>query len=228
MTALTATSSTNHLNRRATRTTISLCLLAAGIALPTIGCSSTSTRSGSGPNINEIDPAMAYARQRHADALEHYNTASALHLEDKPDEALAEYRKALELDDKLFAAWNNMGQLLMAQGNNNDAKMAYQIASGLEPTDPRPEYNIGIIYQRLGWANESYEHFETALARDANYLPALHGLIRSAEMLGTGNPEIMNYIRTAQLRETDDQWQKYLSTQFYRVQALIDLSLIHI
>ncbi len=221
MTATTPTTSTHHLNGRATRTTLALCLLAAGVVLPTIGCSSSSTRSGSN-NINEIDPAMAYARQRHVDALEHYNTASQLHLDDKPDEALAEYRIALELDNKLFAAWNNMGQLLMAEGNNQQAMNAYQIASGLEPTDPRPEYNIGIIYQKLGWAKDSYEHFEMAIARDANYLPALHGVIRSAEMLGIGDAKILNYIRNAQLRETDDQWREYLSTQHYRVQALID------
>lgn len=195
------------------------CLLGAMIAIPMWGCASTSTRPDS--RLNEIDPTIAHARQRQQNALEHYNTASDLHLEGKTNEALGEYRKALELNDKLYAAWNNMGQLLMELGNYPDAVAAYQIASGIEPTDPRPEYNIGLVYQRLGWGQDSHEHFKLAIDRDPNYLPALHGIIRSADMLGLGDPEILAYIRNAQLRETDEQWKTYLSSQFYRVQALI-------
>ncbi|MBL4698282.1 MAG: tetratricopeptide repeat protein [Phycisphaerales bacterium] len=183
-----------------------------------VGCSSSGTRDGSSSEAtNEINPSIAFARRQRAEALEHYQKASALHLDDKFDDALSEYRLALELDDKLYAAWNNMGQLLMAEGNYHDAVSAFQIASGIETTDPRPEYNIGIAYQKVGWANDSYTHFKNAIERDPNYVPALRGLIRSAEMLGMGDPQIMDYIRNAQLRETDEQWVAYLSTQYYRV-----------
>ena len=213
-----------HISTRALHKapTLALCVLASLFVIPTVGCSSTSPRSDSGSSINEINPSIAHARRRHAQALEHYNIATALHLDDKHEEALAEYRKAIELDDKVFAAWNNMGQLLMDQNNYADAASAYQIASGLEPTDPRPEFNIGIAYMELGWAKDAYEHFEIALARNEHYLPALHGAIQSASMLGMGNQEIMGYIRAAQLRETDDKRRAYLSTQYYRVQALLD------
>ena len=183
------------------------------------GCSSTSPRSDKG--IGEIDPAISYIQRRKQEALDHYNLASQLHLDEKYDEALAEYRKALELDDKLYAAWNNMGQLLMAQGNYADAVSAYQIASGIETTDPRPEYNIGLAYQKVGWAQDSYTHFEKALQRDPNYIPALRGAIRSAEMLGMGDQTILDYIKNAQLRDTDPKWRDYFSTQRFRVEAYI-------
>jgi len=192
--------------------------LACSGALMT-GCSSTPTRSGDA--LSEIDPAIAYSKRRHAEALEHYQTASALHLDDQTDEALAEYRMAIELDKKLYAAWNNMGQLLMEQGNYADAVSAFKVASGLEPSDPRPQYNMGIAYQRVGWAKDSFEHFVSALERDPNYLPALRGAIRAADMLGAGTEPILGYIKTAQLRETDEEWREYLSTQYYRVQALL-------
>lgn len=200
-----------------------LCILGAMTTLTMTtmlaGCASTSTRSDS--NLNEIDPAIAHARQRQQDALKHYNAASEFHLDGQSEKALSEYRKALELNDKLYAAWNNMGQLLMEQGNYPDAVAAYQIAAELEPTDPRPEYNIGLVYQRLGWGQDAHEHFKLAIDRDPNFLSGLHGIIRSAEMLGLGDPEILAYIRNAQLRETDEQWKDYLNTQYYRVQALI-------
>ena len=114
-----------------------------------------------------------------------------------------------------------MGQLLMEREDYPNAVAAYQIASTLEPTDPRPEYNIGIVYQLLGWGQDSHEHFKLAIDRDPNYLPALHGIIRSSDMLGLGDESILAYIKNAQLRETDEQWKSYLSSQYYRVQALI-------
>lgn len=184
------------------------------------GCSNNQSRSNS-DTLSEMNPAIAYSKRRHAEALQHYQTASALHLDDQPEEALAQYRKALELDNKLYAAWNNMGQLLMEQKNYADAVSAFKVASGLESSDPRPQYNMGIAYQRLGWGKDSFEHFEAALERDSNYLPALRGAIRAADMLGAGTEPILGYIKTAQLRETDDEWRDYLSTQYYRVQALV-------
>jgi len=198
-----------------------LLLGAALVAAPLLGCSSTSTRTPKG-GIEEINPAIAYSQRQRQEALEHYNAASQLHTDGKHVEALGEYRKALELDDQLYAAWNNMGQLLMEQGKNSDAVAAYQIAARLEITDPRPEYNIGLVYQRVGWAKDSYAHFKTAIARDPNYIPALRGLISSAELLGLGDEQILEYIRNAQLRETDVRWRDYFSTQYFRVEAMVN------
>ncbi|MDF1808291.1 MAG: tetratricopeptide repeat protein [Phycisphaerales bacterium] len=198
-----------------------LCAACSLCSLSLVGCSSSSTRTDKGSSIEEINPAIGYVQRRKQEALQHYSIASQFHLDEMHEEALAEYRKALELDDKLYAAWNNMGQLLMAQGNYADAVSAYQIASGIEPTDPRPEYNIGLAYQQVGWAEDSFTHFENALARDANYIPALRGVVRSAEMLGTGDSKILGYIKNAQLRETDEQWREYFSTQKFRVEAYI-------
>lgn len=199
-------------------------LAALVLIIPIQGCASSSTRSKADSKTAhpEIDPTLAYIQNRRSDAIKHYNTASALDLDGKPDEALEEYRRALELDDKLYAAWNNMGRILMSKGNYADAVSAYQIASGIEPTDPRPEFNIGIAYKEVGWAQESFDHFQLAIERDPTYLPALHGVIRSAEMLGLGDEQILEYIRSAQLRETNDQWKAYLSTQYYRVKALLE------
>lgn len=201
----------------ATRTALVASLLLGGTLA---GCSG-STRSDSGA-INEIDPAIAYARRQRAEAREHYTIATKLYNDGKHDEALEEYRKALELDDQLYAAWNNMGQLLMTQNNYADAVNAFQIAASIEPSDPRPLYNIGLAYQRVGWAADAYKSYEQALAREQYYLPAMRGLARSAEMLGSGDRQLLETIKQAQLRETDDQWRDYFRAQYARVETLID------
>ncbi len=201
------------------RAFVALVALCAAMALP--ACSSTSTRSGKGAP-GEIDPAIAYARRQRAEAREHYTIATELAAEGKDDEALAEYRKALELDDHLYAAWNNMGQLLMAKKNYADAVSAFQIAANIEPSDPRPLYNIGLAYQRVGWANDAYLSYEQALNRDPNYLPAMRGLARSAEMLGKGDRKLLEVLKQGMLRETDESWRNYFTAQYERVKNLIE------
>ncbi|MBM92417.1 MAG: hypothetical protein CMJ35_14835 [Phycisphaerae bacterium] len=195
-------------------------LLGLTVTLPLGACSSSSSRNSN--NLNEIDPAIAYRQRQRAEAREHYELATDLAQEGKTEEALQEYRNALELDDKLYAAWNNMGQLLMNERNYADAVAAFQIAAGIEPSDPRPLYNTGLAYQRVGWAADAYASYENALARDPMYIPAMRGLIRSAEMLGTGNIELLEIIKQAQLRERDEQWRDYFRQQRDRVELLLD------
>lgn len=134
------------MNTRITRSMLSVCLIGAGLTLS--ACSSSSPKRDRSSNLEEIDPSMQVLRQNRAKAREHYATATKLYKEGKHDEALEEYRNALELDDQLYAAWNNMGQLLMEQNNYADAVSAFQIAARIEPTDPRPLYNTGLAYQR--------------------------------------------------------------------------------
>ena len=196
------------------------CVAASPIAM--LGCESTSNTRPKTGVLSEIDPALQYSQRQRAQAREHYTIATELHNDGEYEAALAEYRKALELDEQLYAAWNNMGQLLMSQKNYADAVSAFQIASGIEPTDPRPLYNIGLAYQTVGWAKDAYDSYENALQRNANYLPAMRGLARSAEMLGVGDAKLLNVIKQAQLRESDEAWRDYFRAQYSRVENLID------
>ena len=101
---------------------------------------------------------------------------------------------------------------------------AAKIAADLQMDDPRPDYNIGLAYQTIGWGDESYEHFQRSLDRDSNYLPSLRGIVRSAEMMGIGNQQVIEHIRNGQLRETNDQWREYFDRQRFRVEKLIEES----
>lgn len=206
-------------NTRTASLTLALIMIAGAGVLP--ACSTSSARSRSG-NVNEIDPALAYSRRQRELAREHYAKALELSAEGETEAALDEYRNALELDDQLYAAWNNMGQLLMDKGNYADAVAAFQIAAGIEPTDPRPLYNTGLAYQRVGWGNDAYTSYERALSRDPNYLPAMRGLVRSAEMLGSANTKLLQVIKEGQLQERDEQWRDYFRAQHDRVQVLLD------
>ena len=190
------------------------------IAFSSPGCTSTSTRK-SADNAASSSPVEAYSSRRHEDALEHIRKAEALEAGGDDEGAILEYRAALEIKNTMFAAWNNMGHLLMKQSNYADAVSAFQIASRLQPMDPRPEYNIGLAYQRVGWAQDSLVHFELALDRENAYLAALRGYVRSTEMVGQANQQTLDYIRTALLRETQEEWKTYFQRQKFRVESQI-------
>jgi len=193
-----------------------LIVLAAPLLLPAGACS-----WGSGPSRDPGERVQAQTRDR-VRAAELFSEGSRLHERGDTDEALEKYRASIEADDTFFAAWNNLGQLLMARRNYADAVAAFRVAGDLQPSDPRPEYNIGLAYQTIGWGEESYDHFERALERDPNYLPALRGVVRSAEMIGMGTPTVLGHIRNARLRESDERWREYFDRQHFRVQKLIE------
>ncbi len=198
------------------------CATLAGLSVMN-ACSGSSTRDIQA-NTQPSDPVEAYKQRSRTKALELFRQASQLHENGNFDEAIALYRQSIEEDNSIFATWNNMGQLLMQQKNYADAVAAYKIASDLQISDPRPDYNIGLAYQTIGWGEESYTHFQRSLDRDPNYLPSIRGAVRSAEMLGIGDQQVLGFIRNGQLREGDAQWREYFDRQRFRVEKLIEES----
>ncbi len=196
-------------------------LLLASATMLIGGCGST-PKTWSETAKPAGDPVDAYKQRSRAEALDLFRQASVLHQEGEFDKALKKYHESIEKDNTIFAAWNNMGQLLMEQKNYADAVAAYKIASDLQLNDPRPDYNIGLAYQKIGWGEESFTHFERSLERDPNYLPSLRGIVRTAEMIGVGDQTVLQHIRNGQLRENDAQWREYFDRQRFRVEKVID------
>lgn len=138
-------------------------------------------------------------------------------------EAIDLYKQAVGASGDLYAAWNNLGELLMRQENYADAVSAYQVAADLQPQDARPLYNIGVAYVEVGWAEEALEYFKQALDRDPSYLPALRGAVKSAELLRRADDATLDLVRRGLLRETDDRWRVYFERQRFRVERLIEM-----
>lgn len=182
------------------------------------GCSSTPRLDERASTSEQIDQIT----QRRAEAARLAQEAERVG-ETDPDLAITTYRRALALDGSTHNAWNNLGILYMDKGNYADAVGAFQVAADLIPGDPRPLYNIGIAYQRNGWGEEAFRNFSRALERDPSHLPSMRGYVRSAEMTGRADEQVVAVIRNAVMRDTDERWRTYLQRQRYRVEALIEI-----
>lgn len=71
-----------------------------------------------------------------SDAFAHYTLGVVLSMMDRLPEAMAEQRRALELNPYLAAAWGEMGRLLAFEGRSGEAITCSERAIAASPDDP--------------------------------------------------------------------------------------------
>jgi len=88
-------------------------------------------RSGrTGPAIELFEAALDWSPNL---AALHNNLATAYFAEGRLDRAAATYRRAVQLDEKHFGAWFNLGRVLAAMGRTTQARQALLRARTLRP-----------------------------------------------------------------------------------------------
>jgi Flp pilus assembly protein TadD len=83
--------------------------------------------------------------------------------DDDPGQALAWYRKAIAINPRFQPAYNNLGYLLIQQGQINEAVHPLEIAVSLDPDDPDAHSNLGIALDHLKRHGEAIPHHGKAL-----------------------------------------------------------------
>src|SRR4051794_31864838 len=76
-------------------------------------------------------------------AADWYERGSELE-EASPEEAMAAYRRALEIDPGLADAHVNLGRLLHESGRAAEAERHYRLALTARPEDPTAAFNLGV------------------------------------------------------------------------------------
>ncbi len=82
--------------------------------------------------------------------------------EDRIDEAIDCYRRAVEVEPDLAIAWNGLSMTLRRKGDVDGAIEAGLKIVELEPNDPLSHTNLSILYQEKGLIQEAED--EKALA----------------------------------------------------------------
>ena len=104
--------------------------------------------------------------------------------EDSPEEAMAAYRKALELDSRLADAHLNLGRLLHDRGEVAEAQACYRAALTARPDDATAAYNLGVALQDLGRLRDAAQAYEIAVTLDGSFADAHYNLAGLYEELG--------------------------------------------
>ncbi len=108
-------------------------------------------------------------------------TTSARVLRDqkKLDEAIAAYRKAIELDPKYANAHINLGNALRNQGKLDEAIACFRKAIELDPKSAIAHNNLGLALRDQGKLDEAIASFRKAIELDPKYAAAHNNLGRA-------------------------------------------------
>ncbi len=79
--------------------------------------------------------------------------------------AIESYRQAIEQDPNIFDAYFYLAASLVALGREKEAIDAMKRARRVRPGSSATDYNLGLLYKRMGRADDARRHFEEALKK---------------------------------------------------------------
>jgi hypothetical protein len=108
----------------------------------------------------------------------------------KTDEAIAEYREAIRLDQKDALPHNNLGVIWKEQGKTDDAIGEFREAIRLDQKLAGPHNNIGNIWDEQGKTDYAIAEYREAIRLDSKYPDPHYNLglaLRSLASAGTAS-----------------------------------------
>jgi len=100
------------------------------------------------------------------------------HFQGKIEEAIAECKRAIEVDPDFGNPYNDIGVYLIDLGRNDEAIPWLEQAMVAKRYEPRhfPYYNLGRVYLSKGMINRARELFQQSLAIEPRYTLARQAL----------------------------------------------------
>jgi serine/threonine-protein kinase len=132
----------------------------------------------------------------------HYNLGNALQAQGKLDAAIAQYQKAIDLDQKFVLAHNNFGNVLKAQGKLDAAIAQYQKAIDLDPKFAMAHNNLGIALEGQGKVDEAIVQYQKAIDLNPKSAPPHLNLGIALEAQGNLDAAIAEYQKAIDLDPT--------------------------
>jgi tetratricopeptide (TPR) repeat protein len=97
-------------------------------------------------------------------------------LENNCDEAIIQYKKAIEIDSNYKDAYNNLGNCYQETKKYNEAIIQYKKAIEIDPNDKGTYTNLGNCYCKTKKYKEAIIQYKKAIEIDPNYKDAYYNL----------------------------------------------------
>jgi Tfp pilus assembly protein PilF len=126
----------------------------------------------------QMEGDYARAVNLYKDSLDAHPTAEAhtflgwtYHFQGKVDEAIAECKRAIEVDPDFGNPYNDIGAYLISLGRFDEAVPWLERAIRAPRYEPRhyPYFNLGRVYYAKGEINRARQYFQEALRIDPDY-----------------------------------------------------------
>jgi tetratricopeptide (TPR) repeat protein len=131
----------------------------------------------------ELEEAIAFYKR----SIDTYPTAEAFTFlgwayatDKKLEEAIAECRRAIEVDPEFGNPWNDIGAYLMQLGRLDEAIPYLENATRAKRYESHsfPHFNLGRIYLKKGEPEKAVKCFRAAINANPTYVPAHNALQR--------------------------------------------------
>jgi len=136
-------------------------------------------------------------------AIAHINLGVALEQENRQPEALAEYRKAIEIEPNRFQARNNVANLLASMGLRDEAYREYQEALRLNPDASVAHINFATLLSEMGRFDEAMSEYSKATQLDPADSRSYYLMGKACLRHGL-SAEAVKHFREALQREPND------------------------
>ena len=153
---------------------------------------------------------QAFRKAIEADAKDyfaHFNLAMAYTFLQRDPEAVAEYRKTLELKPGLYEAELNGGIVLLRQKNPAEALPLFEDAAGHKPQEFRPRYYLAESELQTGDYAKAEENYKLAIALDPKSAGAQLGMAQAMVQQGRIGDADAYFRQAAQL---EPKYRDYL------------------
>lgn len=136
---------------------------------------------------------------KEAGAEDLYESGVDLELAGRNSEALDAYRAAIEKDPALVGARINLGRLLHAANELEQAESHYRTALEHDPDSALAAFNLGVALEDQGRTDAAIEAYRRSLSIDKDYVDAHFNLSRLLEQRGDKQSALQHLSRFKRL-----------------------------
>jgi Tfp pilus assembly protein PilF len=127
------------------------------------------------PDNLETQNSLARAieeKEKYEQAMDFFERANSFANQDKIDEAVEYYKKAVELKPNFIIAQGRLGLLLAQQGRIEEAIGRFRVVLSERPDDYEMHFNVGVLLERQGKIDEAIAEYRQALEINPDYAKA--------------------------------------------------------
>ena len=134
-----------------------------------------------------------------------YNLGLVLQEKGLTDDAIVQFRKALEIKADYPKAHFHLGNVLRQKGLMDEAIAEYQLAVAVEPNYAAAHNNLGIMLRRKGRLDDAISEFQKALEARPDYADAYNNLGNVLMQEGRADEAMAQYQKALDAKPEDAQ-----------------------
>lgn len=163
--------------------------------------------------IKAYEAELSERKKAQAESNLLYEKSMTAYSESRPKDAITHLNEAVNIDPQNSKAWMTLGVLEYARDCIFEAAQAFHRASKLEPTRYEPHFNLGSIFESVGYHEQAIEEYEVALKLAPSNIEVMENLARCYFRSGKKTPNAQNLVRQALQKELRPEWRRWLEMQ---------------